>query len=256
MRSTIAFSRNSVLNSQISFESADVTAGRPNKKPLDPRQILDIGETLYSFSPDFDWNGENHPRLDFWSHELVVSAHAFFPAPPQDSRKPSGKNSRRASTERTIVPLMESVLRTDPAVRLALAADRVLLVKWAAGFFPGLPFDRSDVCAARFAVWDASENTFIKVGNPAAIAVLALALRTRNLSVRTQGTLNFAREFPIRLDLPSATLAAALKHTMVKGGQGIWRKHRGVLNYLGRLGLTDLANELKTQADAPARILG
>jgi hypothetical protein len=151
---------------------------------------------------------------------------------------------------------MESVLRTDPAVRLALAADRVLFVKWAAGFFPGLPFDRSDVCAARFAVWDASENTFIKVGNPAAIAMLALALRTRNLSVRTQGTLNFAREFPLRLNFQSATLAAALKSVMVNGGQGVWRKHRRVLNYLKRLGLTDLANELKAQADAPARILG
>ena len=39
---------------------------------------------------------------------------------------------------------------------------------------------------------------------------------------------------------------------MVNGGQGVWRKHRRVLNYLKRLGLTDLANELKAQADAPA----
>lgn len=256
-RSTIAFARASTPDNRSAFNASAVAASRPINPPIDAVEISEIGLVRHFFTPAFDWDDHLNPyRKDSWPHELVVAGQAFFPHQTWGSEMPGGTGGRRASSESSVSRLMESVLWTDPAIRRALAAGRSLSVKWGAGFFPGWEITKSGVCVAKFAVWDAEDNTFVKVGNVAASAVLALALRTRNLSARREGILSFAPEFPLIAKLPSATLTAALRAALLRGGDDAWRERRAAINYLKRLGLIDLARQVAEQANAPARDVG
>lgn len=248
---TIAFAANSSPVALGQFEGVAVTANRSTNPPVDVFAISEIGQTRWWFSLSFGW--EKHPighSHIFWPHELVVTGEPYFPQQPWGTGMPNAPGGRRAISEAAAARLMESVLWTDPAIRRALASGRKLSVKWGSGFFPGWAINKTALCVARFAVWDVDDNALVEVGNTAAQAVLNVALRTRNLGARREGILSYAPEFTVKLKAQSATLSAARRIALVRGGKGEWRAQRRALNYLKRLGLADLVQDIIAQADA------
>lgn len=251
---TVAFALASTMNSQQNFASAAVVASRLTDEQIDIGEIRDVGETRWAFTPSYDWEADTIGfKKQIWPHELIVTGQHFFPPHAPSTGIRARNIGKKASSESAVTRLIDFVLWADPAIRRALASGRTLSVKWGAGFLPGGAINKSGVCVTKFAVWDIEDDSVVAVGNVTAQAVLNLALRARNLSATREGVISFAREFPMVASLPSATRTAAWRVALLRGGDGAWPQGRALINYLKRLGLTDLARDVAAQADAPAR---
>ncbi|MFC5421526.1 hypothetical protein ACFPOB_18360 [Bosea eneae] len=184
-----------------------------------------------------------------WPHEMLVKGRPFFRSSEVTA---GGRFDRQVAAVRAIPEAfanaqIESVIRADPEVRMALAESQAVYAQWMAGFSPdGNPALASSARAA-FGIWRERDDTPIEIAEPTAQAILCILLRTRNFG-RRYAYVDHSATLTLRPS-SSATLRAADRIASERR----WLNHRKAIQYLRRIGLNDLALAVIAQANAAVR---
>jgi hypothetical protein len=249
---TISFRRKTELYYNKTLEDMNIDARELTQTTLDDTE----------FSREYHSSTDTYPAnvpldnlfslsdIRYWPHQILLGEQAFFTPNFSPLSWQRDFAARKPSSEAVASGQIESILLIDPEIRRALADDRKLKVRWSSGYVPSWERSKSAMVGAQFAVWDADDQTILKVGHAVAEGVLNVALCTRNLNVRRLGTWAYYPVLTLELTRSSATLRAARRRNLMKGEGRDWRAKCPGLRHLRRHGLSDLVEELIAQGEA------